>query len=125
MTEAIPTLSESGWLTDPKKMLEVTFKHMLAADYSQSTIYLKNVSSIQYIINTNDGNMGLIKTDLNTMLSRHFNNYFDEVSVKVNSKDVDGLYQELIIDVQVWRDGIEYSLGKSVEFTLDGMLIGV
>lgn len=88
MTDQIyfPQLSESGWVTSSEITADAMFSHFFATDYSQSNIYLGNISSFAWIVQNNLNDMTGLIAAVRSALATYFARYFDNVTVEVQEK---------------------------------------
>lgn len=114
--KALPTLSASGWLTDPKEILHQAFLHLYVTSKDQSNEYYGAITSIRNILDENSYDLTTTINALETRLKRFFEAYFDKVDV--NIKDItegDGSKRNLHLDLIVYDKGEEYSLNTLLD----------
>lgn len=81
-----PSLSEDGWVSSSTKVADYLFSHFFISDYSQTYVYDKQVSSMPWIIQKNQGDMTQTLSDMQATLSIYFSRYFNNVVVE--AKDI-------------------------------------
>lgn len=113
----LPSLSEDGWVKSTQQLADYMLTHFFLSEKSQTFLYGSSVSSLQFIIQDNAGNMLNTVTAVQTALTTYFGRYFTNVVADCNSNDinVNGTSVNLNIFVSFTdSDGISYSLGKIV-----------
>lgn len=81
-----PSMSESGWVTSSEIMADSMFSHFFATDYSQSNIYLGNITSFAWIVQNNLNDMTGLISAVRSALATYFSRYFQNVIVEVQDK---------------------------------------
>ncbi len=122
----IPTLSEDGWMSDPLQKGDYLFAVFMLSEYSQTTIYPRQVSSFSYIMEEGTGDPAetarLLETQLTTYFTRHFNNV--TVSADYPSGQQSSLvYLTLSLNYED-NNGKTYSLIKAIE-TLNSKVVKI
>ena len=123
ISNAIPSLSSDGFITNKNLQMTKLFGYFMAADYSQSTFFKHRVMSLKYVLaqypKPADAALG-IKTALTTLYSK----YYDKVTVYVEQEDNGGGIVKLHIDIQcIDREPYkEYNLYKEIK-TKDGNMV--
>lgn len=112
----IASLSEDGWVTDSKKILDYLLSYYILTDAAQTLIFRDNIISLPktYYEYINDpiGLSTAIKVDLDKLLSY----YFEHVEVTVEVKKItDNHFALLIYASVIDSDNIRYELGKVTE----------
>ena len=86
-TSALPTyypsLSENGWVQDSLQKADALFADFLVAEYSQSTLYPGQVSSMTYLIQKGSGDPTYTAELLENALSDYFAKYFNNITCSV------------------------------------------
>lgn len=113
----VPSLGSNGWVTNPGTMIETVFAFALTSDYSQSTIYQGEVTSIPYLINLYQQNREelseRLETALRTLYSRYnFENLYIDVTTTDNSLSGSPQTYDLSIVIEVTVDGRNYNLSR-------------
>ena len=83
MKIAIPTLTTSGFITDPNIILVKIYEYFLTSDYSQSVIFYNKIASLPYLIHKHGPKLDDLKVDIEATLSSVMDNYFDNYEVNV------------------------------------------
>lgn len=112
-----PSLTEAGWVTSSEIMADAMFSHFFATDYSQTNIYLGNITSFAWIVQNNLNNMTGVISAVRSALATYFARYFDNVTVEVQEKaDItDASKVGLTIYVVFTdREGKSYNLARLV-----------
>jgi hypothetical protein len=112
-----PSLSESGWITDSRQIGDYLFAHFFASNYSQTQIYIGQVSSMAYIIATNADDIDKTVSTLQQQLQTYFGRYFSTVTVEIryfeNPEDANK------VDLTIY---IGYTDSEGNEFTIGRLL---
>lgn len=122
-TNAIPSLTEAGFITNKNVQMGKLFGYFMAADYSQSTIFKDRVTSLKYILaqyTSPNGCAEAIKSELATLYGR----YFDSVTVYVEQEDKGKGIVNLNIEI-VCKDSEpykEYRLSREIQ-TKEGNMV--
>ncbi len=101
MTKVIPSLSEQGWITESKKILNNLVSYYILTDAAQSLAYQNNLINLPETyykyINDPDGMASAVTRDLESLLSR----YFQMVDVETETKDLGDSRYAILIYVSV------------------------
>jgi len=117
----LPILGGSGWSDDPDTQIAELFAHALVADYSQSTEFTGQVTSIPYIIAKNQKTPNRMSGELEAALNIYYSRYFTTTDITVGYIDTkDGNYN-LRIYIKVTLNGVSYST-KRAGVVGDGIL---
>lgn len=124
MSNAYPSLTTTGWITDPAQRADVLLYDFFVANYSQSIIFRGKIKSLSYFLQRHQ-DIFVLRDVLQQALSSLLNSYYDsaEVSIKVVpvADDAGNVANEFSMDIQisaiVIQDGKRYSLGKLVNVT--------
>lgn len=123
----VPTLSASGWVGDVVSMATRLLDYFFASDYSQSHLYLDNITSFPYLVKVNGHRPEELKRDVKSTLTPYLSRYFDDVVVTASttslSKDDTSRYN-LTLDINVTLNGREVSLGRAIELG-DGRIVKI
>ncbi len=114
-----PSLSEDGWVTASNKVGDRLFANFFCSDYSQTYLYLGEVSSLAYLIQHHQGDMvGLLTATRNTLtkyFTRHFNNVVVEVTDSTTVEDPSRAAISIYVKYTD-TEGLEFVLGRLVEY---------
>lgn len=114
MKPVLPHLSVEGFIESSQILMIKIFEHFLASDYSQSTTYVGNVSSMKYILFNHKDNLELNRVLTNT-LEELYGRYFPNVEVTVIIDESDLSTDKISIDVLTIDSlGVENRLSKAV-----------
>lgn len=80
------SLTEAGWVISSEIMADSMFSHFFATDYSQSNIYLGNITSFAWIVQNNLNDMTGLIAAVRSSLTTYFSRYFQNVTVEVQEK---------------------------------------
>ena len=114
MTPIIPSLSPMGWISDPKTALNIMFAHSLVSDYSQSTNYAKNITSIAWIVATYQNNKTEMLSAMENSLQIYLGRFFDAVSVVAVDDGTDKPSYVINLDIVAQKGGIAYQLTQNL-----------
>lgn len=121
MSNAYPSLTSTGWITDPAQRADLLLYDFFVANYSQSIIFRGKIKSLSYFIQRNT-DLFVLRDVLQQAISTLLNSYYDsaEVSIKIIpvTDDNGNVSKEFTMDIQlsavVIQDGKRYSLGKLI-----------
>lgn len=120
----LPTLSDDGWVSDSRKKADYLLAHFFESDYSQTALYLGNVSSLSWVMQEGNNDMPktvrLLRDTINDYLSRYFESVETEVSVNEANQPSSYVYLNIYIGFTD-SEGKEYTLSRLLE-TIDGKL---
>ena len=122
MTKVIPSLSEIGWITESKKILNNLVSYYILTDAAQSLAYQGNLINLPETyykyINDPDGMANAVSRDLESLLSR----YFQMVDVETEAKDLgDSRYAVLIYASVVDDAGVRVELSRVTQIDSTGL----
>lgn len=98
----VPSLSSRGWVSDVIGKMDMLLANFLTSDYSQTELYLGNISSMQYLVKVYGSDPRTFSQELQRKLEDYIGRYFDAVQVKVetwylNTEMNDGPYGVKIV----------------------------
>lgn len=105
---SIHNLSTSGAITNNKSLAIRLLKNFMVSDYSQSNLYMGNVSSLRYLISQFDTVSELeLRDSITSQLTSMYGRYFDDVDVEVFTEESikDKSLVNIKIDIRVIQDG--------------------
>lgn len=116
MLSGIPTFSTSGFVHEPKQMLDKILAYYEALNFSGTLLYQNNVQSLARAIFDTTGDINLlidrVKSDLTGILKKNFP---EAASVEVTAELLDETETyNLIVSASVSRDGKQYDLAGSI-----------
>lgn len=114
-TNPYPTLSELGFIHDPKQKIEWIFADYIAAKHSQSTLNYGRVSSLSF--DEFDGNYEGHRTAevMQNSLTQLFSAYFDTANVQVTDDSLtDSNETKVIVKGVFTQDGKQYQLNETL-----------
>jgi len=122
MTKVIPSLSEQGWITESKKILNNLVSYYILTDAAQSLAYQNNLINLPETyykyINDPDGMASAVARDLESLLSR----YFQLVDVETETKDLgDSRYAILIYASVVDETNAKIELSRVTQIDSTGL----
>jgi hypothetical protein len=111
----VPALSEDAWVTDAKQKADYLMAHFFLSDYSQTQLYVGNVSSMAWIIQATQGDMMQTVLQLRQALQLYFGRYFEDVVADVaDNTPADSSAAEIVIYI-AFKDpetGIVHTLNE-------------
>ncbi len=128
----VPTLSTFGWIDSKAttaQRIDFLWAHFFESDNKQSTLYGKNVSSLQGLIAENSGDITGTANAVQAALTQYLRRYFADVNVNASTKLQDATTSAskmvLVLSLFVTENGVEYSVsyevtsinGQSLKFT--------
>jgi hypothetical protein len=114
----VPSLSLDGWVTATASKADYLISHFFLADKSQSQLYKSEVSSLQYIIQANGGDMVKTSVELRTALVAYFARYFGPATVDTSFVQDSANSSKVTISIYVSftdPDGHEFVLARLVD----------
>ena len=117
MKAPVPSLTTKGWISDVREACDSLLTHFYTSNFSQTQLYHKNVSSLQYILQETAQNEGALKQELERTLSKYLGRYFDHVGVQVQVLPTDGddSVQTIRINVTITDNNKDYDLGSELK----------
>lgn len=113
-----PSLDPDGWVFSPMETADKLMADFFDANYSQTDIYLGNVSSFAYIVQITKGNVNECIKKLQETLTSYFLRYFSNVTVEVDSLDKENLSSKAEISIYMTFTDVDsqvYNLGKLIQ----------
>jgi len=113
----IHSLDTNGAIFNKKASAVRLLKNFLISDYSQSSIYLGNVSSLRFIFSQFDNrNVIRLMSDIEAALISMYRRYFDNVDINVYNKfeNEDKVVVELQIDITIIDDNDTIKLSEII-----------
>lgn len=112
----IASLSEQGWVSDPRAILSYVVTCYMLTDAAQTQVFSSNIKSLSqtyYLhINDPDAMASAMTADLSTMLSY----YFASVDINARAKEISGKHYAIILQVSVLtNEGERIDLAKMME----------
>lgn len=120
----VPTLSSIGWKNEIRDKIDTLMSYFFYSDYSQSNVYLGNITSLPKIIEEHGNNELNIKTEMEYKLQTYLGRYFDavEIDVKVNiPEDSVDNRMEIVCSALVAEKGVKYDISRLLRLK-DGKL---
>lgn len=113
---AVPTLSSKGWVVSPTEKADLILSYFFLSEYSRSFLYYGEISSLPYLLQTYNGDIGTLRSKLITSVHDLMQRYFDEVSVDVDIADLSeepGRFT-IRLGVNFQSEGQSYDLAKAL-----------
>lgn len=113
-----PSLDTDGWLSSPTDVADKLMSDFFDSNYSQTDIYLGNVSSFGYIMQVTKGDLNACKSKIEETLKSYFLRYFSNVTIEVTTESVNPTSSKAELGIYMTftdTDGKMYNLGKLVQ----------
>lgn len=112
----IASLSDQGWVSDPKTILSYVMSSYMLTDAAQTLAFEGNIKSLPatYYLHINDPSAmaSAMMSDLNAVLS----NYFAQVDVTAKAKRITDKHYAIVLQASaVTEDGERVDLAKMME----------
>lgn len=112
----IASLSEQGWVSDPRAILSYVITSYMLTDAAQTQVFTNNIKSLSqtyYLhINDPDAMASAMISDLTSSLSY----YFANVEVNARAKEITSKYYSIVLQVSAITDeGERIDLAKTME----------
>jgi hypothetical protein len=118
MVTPVPTLSAGGWIVTPQQKADYLMAYFYESMYNQTYVFAGQVTSIQYIIEQNSGNMAKTCDALRTALEQYLKRYYNSVIVQVTSDDVTSGNPSSLVNVTVYISvvdaGVAYGFSQLI-----------
>jgi hypothetical protein len=127
MTQAVPTLSTAGFVTDMPSMIDRMFSYYLTSDYSQSNLFEGKILSLQKQVQAYQHDRTMLVSNIRDELEGYFNSVADSSTVKVSLDDPnpdDPSRINITLEAMVIKNGKAYSVGKLIE-TQDSKILKI
>lgn len=114
-----PTLDDAGWENSSVQVADKLLSHFFVSEYSQTNEFRDYISSLPYIIQSNQGNIQATALDVQTTLQTYFSKYFNSVVVESSEvpNTLDPNKGQISIYISFTDDqNNQYSVGKMVKF---------
>lgn len=113
----VPSLSDDGWVSSTALRANYLLTHFFLSEYSQTSLYPNQITSLPYIIQQNQGDITNTATAIRSALTGYFTKYFNDVSVQtdfVNSSTNSAKTTIRIFLTFSDETGASFNLGKLV-----------
>lgn len=127
MTQAVPTLSTAGFVTDMPTMIDRMFSYYLTSDYSQSNLFQGKILSLQKQVQAYQHDRTMLVNNIREELEGYFNSVADSTTVRVSIDDPnpdDPNRINITLEAMVVKGGKAYSVGKLIE-TQDSKILKI
>lgn len=125
MVTTHPMLSSANWLTDPQQQMSEIFFMSLKTNYSQSNVFKDRVSSLQYLTTLYATDPDTLCLEGRKMYLELYGRYFDGVDVAFELNSGDASKATFNFSVSGRRDGVTYSLAKTLKSVEDSGILKV
>lgn len=113
-----PALDIEGWVTSGTQIADYLFSHFFLSDYSQTQLYLGEVASLAWILQTHQNSIqDIVSTTEQTLKSyfeRYFNNVVAEVSHSVDQNNPSKLQLTVYVSFED-TEGKRHTLGNLLD----------
>lgn len=119
---AVPTLSITGWITDPRTMLSQLLADMIVSEKSQTQWYYGEVVSLPAIVqqygNKPDDFVTALKFNLEKLVSAHFATAEIEVTWEpMAGETVDHSRYNVVVLITAMLNGVKVNLAENFHIT--------
>lgn len=121
--KVVPSLAENGWIRDKKLQMHYLFSYFKTSRYSQSVLYFRNISSLDYLLQEYGDDPTRLQTAVTNTLEKLYLRFYTTVDVftevkitKHDSKHITILY--INIDTKD-ENGKSYKLSETIRKTTD------
>lgn len=117
--KVLPSLSEDGWVKSPEKIADYLLSHFFVADYSQTQMYVGNISSLPWILQKTRGDIQQTISLISSTLTTYFLRYFPDVALDVREVPNTESPSKAQISIYVnYTDetGTQHVLGKLLQY---------
>lgn len=114
-----PTLDTDSWVNTPIKVADYLFSHFFLADYSQTAIFIGQVTSFAWILQHYQSDMSQIMTQTQLALSTYFSKQFNEVEVQIDEiPNPDSINDHKLSLYLTFKDteGVAYNLERIIKY---------
>lgn len=74
-----PSLDENGWISSSNRVSDKILSDFFLSDFSQTYLYLGEVSSLPYIVESEMKNITLMCSKIQNQLTEYFSKYFKNI----------------------------------------------
>lgn len=115
MKASIPSLSLDGFINNKSTQVGKLFLYFLSSKYSQSSLFYKQIASLDYILATNT-NATNIKSAVQSSLELLYNNYFDKSEFNIDVETPQGTGDiNIYITGNITDENKTYTLYKEIK----------
>lgn len=127
MTQVVPSMSLTGWVSDVPTMIDLLFSYYLTSDYSQSNLFQGRIVSLQKQMQQYQHDETLLVQSVREELEGYFKSVVDDATVEVstdtpNPDDPNRL--NLRLSAILVKAGKSYSVGRLVR-TQDSKILEI
>ena len=127
MSQVVPTLTLSGFVSDVPTMIDHMFSYYLTSDYSQSNVFHGKIVSLQKQIQQYQHDEVDLERNIREQLEAYFRSVADDVTIDVSTtvpNPTDPNRINITLSAILIKDGKSYSVGRLVE-TQDSKIIKI
>lgn len=127
MSQAFPSLSLAGFITDIPTVIDKMFSCYLTSDYSQSNLFAGKIVSLQKQVQAYQHDRNMLVTKVREELEGYFGAYADSTTVRVTLDDPnpdDPNRINITLSAVIVKNGKAYSIGKLIE-TQDSIIMNI
>lgn len=115
MKASVPSLSLDGFINNKSTQVGKLFLYFLSSKYSQSSLFYKQIASLDYILATNT-NATNIKSAVQSSLEMLYNNYFDKSEFNIDVETPQGTGDiNIYITGNITDENKTYTLYKEIK----------
>lgn len=111
-TIVLPRLDGDSWIEEPKAQAQQLLSNAIVADYSQSTVFHKNVTSIPYLVASYQNDPAALCLNIAEALKIMYQRYFDSATIDCNYITNPDTSYTISIGILLIKNGITYSIER-------------
>ena len=115
MSIKLPTLSTSGTLYNPVKIIERLYRYFEVSSRKQSLLYKDHISSYRYLEHLYADDMDRLTEAVTSTLETLFNRYFDDVEINTEYTVVSDALYKITIEGTFKTKENTYQLNKNID----------
>lgn len=127
MSQVVPTLTLSGFVSDVPTMIDAMFSYYLTSDYSQSNVFHGKIVSLQKQIQQFQHSEVELERNIREQLETYFRSVADDVTIDVTTaipNPADPNRLNITLSAILVKEGKSYSVGRLVE-TQDSKILSI
>ncbi len=96
----VPSLSDSGWISDNKSRMDYLLSYFYESQYSQTQFYYGNITSMSYILYQYGNNPTAMANEVESALTTYLTRYLSSVIVECSANVTDSISASINIYIQ-------------------------
>lgn len=113
-----PSLSPEAWVTSPNSIADIMFAHFVVANYSQTLVYLEQVSSLPWLIQKYQDDITQMASSIQAQLNTYYGRVFQQVSTEVTGEQDANNPNKYLLRIYIsftGDDGQTYNLANALD----------